>query len=307
MDSKHRPEPDFVSRLEWQLVSDYRREGRFSQSQPRQRKRRFLLTAAVAVVSVFAGAVGAGAAERMEGSARKELLMARAQTGLELAQARLEVLLEMSKEIKSRVEAGAVDEHELAWMRLEMSQVESEARMAAFDLKQIEATGKSPRYDLAAPLVEGRDYVSARLQTELAHRTLRLELLISEVEQARENPAQDPRNVAAMAGQLAMAETEMNMLRSRLDLREEFIEGSLTSEEVEMRDRLLSAQSNLRHARKRLESISQEVRRVERARDAGLVPNLEALQARLQQKMAAAEARLAELELATLQSEVSQR
>ncbi len=61
---QHNPDPDFVSRLEWQLGSEYRRQQRFDENGASKSPRfSWLRTAALILVSLSLGVAGVNATQ----------------------------------------------------------------------------------------------------------------------------------------------------------------------------------------------------------------------------------------------------
>lgn len=306
----HTPDPEFVSRLEEQLQSEYRRRQRFDEEDRSPRHRyAWLRTAALVVVSLFVGAAGVKAAQHFENSWRKELLLARAEASAELAQARLQMSREMLDEVVKRVDAGLAEQQEQGYAELQVKQAEADLERMEIDRDEIRISGSSPRQELSAPLLKGRDFVSRRLQIEMDLLLERKGLVLQELEKVtkrHEAGVADEIGVAYAEQELKTIEQEADRIRQSLLLRRAFLNGELTARQTELQEMLLQAQTRSRIAQSRLDAHRLEMEHATRAYEAGTASKLDLRQFEFQYKAAETEARLAEMEVRLLEKEMEE-
>lgn len=87
--------------------------------------------------------------------------MALAATRLELAQAQ-------HTDVTNKIKVGVLAASALSAAQAELRTMEAAAMRARLNVEEIKATAIPPRDDLNAPLVGGRDFVSQRIQLDLA-------------------------------------------------------------------------------------------------------------------------------------------
>ncbi len=306
MSEKHRPDPEFVSKLEWQLKSELRRRQRSQVRSPSQRLvvQGWLKIAALVLLSVSLGAMGAVVAGQIEESWQRQLRTARAATAVEVGQARMDALRAMMGEVERERDAGIIGEETYALSQAELEKARFALQEAELDLEEIETTGRPPRVELFSPALRGPDFVTRRLQLEKDRHLSQLRLIEPFVESVRE------RHHLGLIGdeELFWNEQEWHRLERavadaerRLELRRSFLAGDLTAAEIDVRERLLAAQVNLEQAEKNLETAAFQQEKAEERFQHGLGSKMELSQARFESTRAQAEARLARIEFDLLQ------
>jgi hypothetical protein len=201
--------------------------------------------------STALGAAGAVAAVRTQDDAHRALLAARAQIRLDQAAARRDDLRASVDEIASLVAGGFASEADVARARGELVRAEGAVERARLDAREIELSGRAPRDDVGAPLVAAEDFVSARLESDLAvaasERDLRASAhdLVATLFEAGAAPSREVEEARAL---LRHAETRLDSVARRLALRRLFLDGAMTAVRAELEAIALAAETERRDA-----------------------------------------------------------
>jgi hypothetical protein len=167
------PDPEFTHHLEWQLRTELRRRGRFSEATTRVSGRSrslphgLLRLSALVLLSVLLGGAGMAAVGHYQGRNGRELAEARATLQLKLSQSREQLAGEDLARTEARYSNGLVDEEALLAVRFRLATHQTEVARRTLDVEEVRGSGRAPEDGLAAPLVGGRDYVLLRLEHSL--------------------------------------------------------------------------------------------------------------------------------------------
>lgn len=201
-----------------------------------------------------------------------------------LARTRLALAKAEYEDVKRRFEVGTAGHDSLTAAEQQLHAMELAVQRLRLNLAEIQATSAAPRDDLDAPLIGRRDFVRERLMLQLQ---MAQQALVA-AEQARAEAVQRARVGVASRLEELRSETEllearnrMQLLQNMLDLRQQHLRGSLTSQQLataQRRAELMAAaqraEQELVLARSRLEEIRRQAR-------VGLADQLEAKRAEL--------------------------
>lgn len=267
MTEQHEPRPEFLEHLEWQIRTETRRQRRFAAGEIPWWRRGALRTAALVIVSLLVGFAGATAAQ--EGSERRALELLERQSQLQLQMAELELGLAADRLVwlESLVAEGNASERQLGLARWQREMMEREVTRARLSLEELQASGRPARNDLAAPLVNGRDLVSERLelrledlQTQLTVVTFQFEQVAGLVEQGRADRLDRERLDLEQSRVLR----EIEHVQRTLELRERFLDGAIGESDARSRQDLLVAQRDVTLARQQVAHASYQIEQAER-------------------------------------------
>ena len=309
MTTGHEPNPEFISGLESQLASELRRQQRFGSIGRPGKSARISKTAVLFVLCVAVGVAAAKTVEHIEASQQKALLLARVETTIELLQSRQSVAQEVVNRVEERVEAGLLHSKELEEAVHRSDLLERELDRAYLDLDEVHVTGQAPRDELHAPLQEGRDFVTERLQVEyravsataepIASRRARMMKLV-EAGLAHQSQM-DPIDL-----ELERVDQQLEDVQNRLDLRAAFLSGEVTAKQAAMLRMLHGARARLRTSVNEEEAAVAQLERISRAEANGLASTLDVRRAESCLASARAEQRLAAIELELLEQELGE-
>ncbi len=306
MHDKHEPDPRFVESLEWQLGRELRRVKRMGTG-PRPAVRA-LKIGGLMLGSVVFGAAAMGFSQQLSDSWRRELLEARLEVQLELAQRRVAVQLEALGLTREQVEQGVRSDRDLAYFELQIAQAEVDAKIMTLELEEIQSSGREPQDALSSPLIDGRDFVSEKIQARMEVARRHLEVVRYDVARTQERAevgvvSEDEvraRNLIAR-----QAELELESLDRQLELRRAYLDSEVTAVEVELKLLEAEAQNRLAILDRQRAHFQRELERYEAA--VGSVPPAVAVQLRAQIAEIEGQHRLAQAELEIVQRELELR
>jgi hypothetical protein len=281
-----RPDPQFVERLEWQLRSEVRRQDRFA---PPARSRRALRSASTVLLSLLVGFATATAAQQIGDRRNAGYLRLQAEGAVELAEIRVRFVQEMLEAAEARADTDA---HDPRYMRWELRQAQWDLERARLQVEEIDATHESPRDDLVAPLVAGRDFVRERLELERAMLEARAEMVRGE---ATPRGAVDSR--AGMEHEVARVEAQIARIDADLDLRARFLGGAASGEQILRTQRAEQAQARLSLAESRIEEGAARLAGVRQRQARGQADTVDVRAAEFELAAARLDARLARLDV----------
>jgi len=304
MTEQHEPRPEFLEHLEWQIRTEARRQERFdTPAQDPWWRRSALRTAALVVISVLLGFAGATAAQ--EGSERHalELLERQGRLQVEMAELQQSLAADQLAWMEGLVQRRAASEGQRAMLKLQRDMLEREVAGARLELEELRAAGRPANDDLAAPPVDGRDFVRERLQLRLADMQARLTMTAFQVEQVAglvEAGSGSPLDLAQLELQQDQILREVSFVRRELALRERFLDGELEADAVRTEHALLEARLDADSARRRVETART---RLEHALETDGFSEIDRSTAGTRLRMAEVQAEIAEARLRYLRQQ----
>lgn len=303
MNKIHEPDSQFLDRLEWQLSSEYRRTNRLKSPSGKIVVPRRIVAIAVMVGILMTGVAVSKAADYLKDSWRKKIEMARVETEVELKKVHLESIREMASDIKLRVSNGLIREDEYQAMKLAVENAELDLKRSLLNLDEVNMSGDIPRNELYAPLVGGRDFVSERLEIEKKEVKLDMEQLSIQGERVQHLVQQmmvRGDEMDHIQADIATRKVMFDKIQQRLDLRARFLAGEITAQEVEIEDRITGAERNLQMARSQVESLMEQLERLQSLEAQGTISHTEVMQLQYALDAAQAALKLANLEMEVL-------
>ncbi len=237
------------------------------------------------LVSAFFGAGAVMATDAVQESRQQEVLLTRIQGEQQIAALQFEMVLENLEEVRRQVENGMVPREALLDAELTLHEAETHIERLGIDEEEIRASGREPRNELSAPLVDGRDFVADRLALEgrmvrmyfhgIQERFLRVRSLADE----------------GMVGEGQVAEARMAMeeatqqihtLEARQALRARFRSGKLTGPELDRQVEVMEVENHLEQMKVSHAHAQRQFQEIQDAVQQGQVPDRELSMARLQ-------------------------
>ena len=304
MSKSYEPDSKFMDRLEWQLSSEFRRADRSRSVSSKVAVPRSILAIALIVGTLTTGVTVVKATEYVKDSWRKKIEIARLETDMQIRKARLESTKEIAAQTETRFADGLIDENERRMMQYAVKRSELTLKKAQISLDEVNVTGDAPNNTLYAPVVGSRDFVSERLQIEIAEAKLDFDLSRSQFAFAQQRVLTGlvrESELGSIQAALAGGEVHIEKIQKRLELRRRFMEGELTALEVEIAGSLSAAQRNLHLAKLRMDSLQTHLDRQKELVNQGLSSPIELAQLESGLKVAQAELRLATLEIEILE------
>ena len=303
MTKTYEPYSRFVERLEWQLASEYRRTNRWKPSTGKVAVPRRMVVATLLIGVLLSGVAVIKAAEYIKDSWRKKIEVARAETEVRLRKARLEFTREEASTAKTRYSTGLIQEEEYRELKLAADKAALDLEISLLNQKEVSASGETPRNEIYAPVIGGRDFLGERLKFERMTLELDLATLKSRAEQLErmvEIGLVSADDLEQVRGQIAAESVMLDKAQKRIDLRNRFIAGKASAGEAEISDRLLTAEGNFARAQKVVEAQKKRLEWVQDREAIGLISNSWVQQVRYGLDKAQAELSLAALEIEVL-------
>ncbi|MGA2531418.1 MAG: hypothetical protein ABSG19_00130 [Candidatus Aminicenantales bacterium] len=303
MTKTYEPDSRFVERLEWQLASEYRRTNRLKPAAGKVAVPRRMVVATLLVGVLLTGVAVIKAAEYIKDSWRKKIEVARVETEVNLRKARLELTREEASAAKTRFSIGLIQEEEYQVIKLAADKAALDLEISLLNQDEAKATGETPRNELYAPVVGGRDFVSERLKIE--RRELELDLAALKSSAGRLERMVKMGLVSAdeldqVQPQIGSQSAMIDKAQRRLELRSRFVAGKIPAREVEISDRIIAAESNLARAQNLFEAQKKRLAWMQDREALGLISKSWVQQVRYGLDEAQAELSLAALEMDVL-------
>lgn len=167
-----------------------------------------------------------------------------AQSGASLAALQADASRQMFRQSQVRYQAGLASFP--SFLQAQSALVEADVRLkyAELNVEEIEAGGGPVRTEISAPLVDGRDFVSERLQIEFdsfAVRSTNLEQIIEIAEAEIDAGVATPESIGPLTVDRARLAAEAERIRESLDLRQSFLDGVIDARTAELEFLLRSA------------------------------------------------------------------
>lgn len=307
MSNTHQPDPGFLQNLEWQLGRELRLSRMHDKPRPAVR---VMKIAALMIGSVALGAAAMEASQQIEEAWRRELVETRLQIQVQMAQQRLQMQQETAALARSQVEQGLRGEQEGLYLELQLAEAEADVSLRALDLQEIRASGREPLRELSSPLVDGRDFVTERIQLRMGVAQHRLDVFRRVADQARQRAqvgAVGTQDVQAQDLAMHEAERYVRDLARQLEIREAFLEGDISGVEAELQ--LLEAEALNRFVLldQQREYFQLELDRVRRMIQLGTMNPITATQMETQVAEIEAQILLAGAELEIVRRELERR
>jgi len=308
MPDTHEPDPRFVERLEWQLGNELRRRGRAGAFQ--RPAFRVLKIAGLMLGSVALGAAAMGASQQIGESWRRELLEARLEVQVQLAEQRLQLQLDALGLTREQVAQGVRSDQDLLYFEYQIAEAESESATKALELEEVRRTGREPLGELSSPLVDGRDFVSERIQLQMRLAHHHLDMVRQQQDLTRRQAdagAVGRQEVEARDVVAREAELELDALAQKLDLRRAYLDHEISAVEAELKVLEVEAENKVAALAQQRQYMQVELDRYQSAVRAGSVHAAALAQMETRVAEIEAELRLAHAELDIVRRELERR
>jgi len=303
MSSRFEPDAKFVDRLEWQLASEFRRRDRLKPARGRIAVPRSVVALSLAAGVLLLGVAATKAAEIIKDSWRKKIEVARLETEVRIKSAFWESWKEWSAQMENKRALGLISHEETLTSKSASQEAAAELDRAILDLGEAKASGEAPRNELYAPLVEGRDFVSERLEIEKRSHQFEMELRRERIEPALRHRVElgliPKSDLDEVLGWLSVDEAGIKDIENRLALRRRYLAGEISAMELEIQIRLSAAEKDLREARSEIDTVGKGMEDLRAKEAVGLVPSsvVKAAQLALDAAEAKADLALREIEI----------
>ena len=287
MPTSHEPREDFVDTLERRIVTDAR--SRHQRRRPMLRMSWSPARTVVALGILIAASMAAGgavvdAAYRSQNNERRDLVASGYERRIDLATQRLAIAKDELARMQRKVSIGVAKNSEVLEYELKVIEAEVEINVLKLQLDEVRLTGQEPVTSIVAPLVQGRDFVGARLETEL-----QVPLKALQIEQLRQRDAErrhsigvsDSSDVEVASARVSELNAAVRGLQQRLEIRKRFLNKELDAKQAELRALEVEAEQRRMALLPQLEMAKRAVNRLSAMVQKGLADNLELTKAKL--------------------------
>jgi len=269
------PDSQFVDRLEWQLTSEFRRRDRLKPAARKVAVPRSVVAISLAAGILLMGVAATKAADLIKDSWRKKIEVARLETEVKIKKTFMEFKQLRAGQAEEKYKLGLIEEDGVHGNRLAVGRAEFDLAKSLLDLEEAKISGEAPRDEIYAPLVGGRDFVSERLEidkkileADIALRRTRIERHLK----ARVDLGLIPKSeLDGFQAALAVQEGGIGDIEKRLTLRQGFLSGEISAEEMEIQDRMTAAGKDLREARSTVDTMKARLDDLRAKEAAGLI------------------------------------
>jgi hypothetical protein len=284
MTNPHEPAPEFARFLEWQVTTAVRRQTRFAEP-PRPTYVKHLGIAALVVVSILVGAGGVTAAGRIQANERTKLLLTQQAGEVLVAQLQVDAAKASLDQVKRQAEVGTATADDLAEAGHVLVRAKAELKRASINSEEIGASGKPVQDDLAAPLVNRRDFVAERLQIDQELSAVAVRAATDKLKNVRK------RFDVGLAGEVEVAEAQSGLTRAMVearetaslaDLRKQFVAGKIKAADLKNQRLISAALAQLSIAESELDVATRRYALIQKRAGAGTATEVELLKARLE-------------------------
>jgi len=297
---EHRPEPEFLARLEDQLRQVFQRRERHGlNDRSRSESGRSLRAIGFTFAGLLMGAGCVPTTQHIEDASRTELLLQQAEANAIIAGRRADAYREQARSAEQSWEQGTSSFSEIYPTQAEVIDAELQQALAELDVAAIKAGGHTVSTDISASRVGGRDFFSERLQLELAANTRHAELLEPRIafEQARVQAGLAlPGSLDPLTIELAQLTATAERIHETLLLRQSFLDGDVDAAEAELRHRLILAEERRQNAEAQLETLRARNELTQQRVATGVAPSSDAVMSENEFQRAQVEAQLARIE-----------
>ena len=273
----HEPSREFRAHLQWQIETALRRESRVAEP-ARGGAMRWVRTAVVVLVALAVGGAAGVASGRVQDARQRNSLVESVHAEMQLTQTRLALAQAEYRDLKDRYDIGQAGRESVRVAEQQVRAMEAAVERLQLDLQEIQSTAAAPRNDLDAPVVGGRDFVRDRLMLEMQTAQRRLaaaEEIVSQMRSRMEIGMAPPAAVADAEADVARVRAELTLLKSKLDLRRQYLEGTLAQEQLAATLRRTELTLALQRAQQEIALLRQRVTQLRGQASVGLAAQLE--------------------------------
>ena len=275
-EGSHDLRPEFRAHLEWQIQSAIRRETRFGEPVKTGHPR--LRAAAMLVLAMVVGGIAVGASGELQDARERQAVLDGAQSELKLIKLRVELAKADFEQTRQRFEVGAVGRETLQAAERELRAQESALARLQLDIEETQISSATPRNELQAPLVGGRDFVRERLLLDLraAQRDLAgAEQAIEQARQRVEVGVAPPATVLVAEVEVAEARARLKQLQGTIELREQAVRGEIKAEDVASMQRRMELMLHRDRLRREIELGRTRIEDIRRQVETGVASQLD--------------------------------
>ena len=280
------PDPSFRAHLEWEVTRALRREASLGPRRNERTRRRISVIGLVGAC-LFLGVASNFAAAQVRDGARRDSLLEAASAEMQLMVMRLHLVQEQLTKVEQQRQLGLASDEALAAATAAVRTMQTRLARMKLNTEEIQSGSASPRDDLGAPLVGGRDFVKERIQLDLAEAQRRITVAEARLGEAERQVRLGVAPALLQAeGEVALtrARGEMVVDARRLALRQEFLEKHTPADQLARQLDEAQRQADLEVAVRSLTLAQDRLELLRRQGAVGMVTDVDVMRAQLELK-----------------------
>jgi hypothetical protein len=279
-DNRHIPDAHFVASLEREVLRTYRAEspGMAIGLTPRPRWREQWRVAAALIIGLAFGTGAQMASAQVQDARTRGELERSLDVDRQVLALRVQLAQEELDRVRTSFNAGAISQQSLREAANELRSLQSALRRLELNHSEVQLTSTAPRDELWAPLVQGRDFVTQRLQLEA-------ELVQQLLSTAESHHAEIARAIgmgAASIGDMQSAQMDVAgakrrfaLVAAQLRIRDQVLANKLTPDEATRRLQFETMQLEMAQAQQALTIGNERLALARQQMAAGTLTELE--------------------------------
>ena len=241
MYDKHEPSREFIDKLGWEIDAEVRRRNRHAGVppwMPQSRRTAALALTGIVLLSMAFGAAGAAAAYQLQSSQRQGDLISGLEQRAQVARQRWKLATDAQTNTERRLSLGHGNQEDVLEARAKVAEAEAQVKSLESQIEEVRLTGREPSGEISAPMVKGRDFVSERLQIEMAVPQAVLEferLRLRDLERSLSIGTGSSLEVEQAKPRVAEADAGVEAFRKKLEIRQQFLARKIDAAGAELR------------------------------------------------------------------------
>jgi hypothetical protein len=313
MYDKHEPSKEFIDRLEGEIGGEMRRRNRHARVPPwvpQSGRTAVLALTGIVLVSMAFGAAGIAAAYQVQTSQWRGDLISGLEQRAEVARQRLKLSADAQTNAERRLSLGHGNREDVLEVRTKAAEAEAQVKSLESQIEEVRITGREPSNEISAPLVKGRDFVSERLQIEMAvpQAVLELEgLRLRDLERSVSLGAVSPLELEEAKSRVAEVDAGGQAFRKKLEIRQQFLARKIDAATAELRVLEAEAELNERALAPKIELARKESQSTAAKVRIGAASTMDQAEAAMRLEELEMERAKANLDLARVRQQLDQR
>lgn len=241
MYDKHEPSKEFIDRLELEIGGEVRRRNRHARVppwMPQSGKTAALALTGIVLVSMAFGAAGVAAAYQVQTSQRRDDLISGLEQRAGVARQVWKLATDAQTSMERRISLGQGNQNDVLEAREKVAEAEAQVKSIESQIEEVRLTGREASSEISAPIVKGRDFVSERLQIQMAVPRAVLEferLRLRDLERALSIGAGSPLEVEQARSRVSEVNAGVEAFRKKLEIRQQFLARKIDAATAELR------------------------------------------------------------------------
>ena len=313
MYDQHEPSKEFMDRLEWEIGGEVRRRNRHARVPPwvpQSGRTAVLALAGIVLVSMAFGAAGVAAAYQVQTGQRRDDLISGLEQRAEVARQRLKLSTDAQANTERRLSLGHGNQADVLEARAKAAETEAQVKSLESQIEEVRITGREPSNEISAPVIKGRDFVSERLQIEMAvpQGVRELEgLRLRDLERSVSLGAVSLLELEEAKARVAEVDAGVEAFRKKLEIRQQFLARKIDAATAELRILEAEAELNERALTPKIELARKESQSTAAKVRIGAASTMDQAEAAMRLEELEMERAKANLDLARVRQQLDQR